>query len=124
MDSRLVDFATRHGQSTDPCVAAALVAARSGAVTLRSVINGASTRELAKTYAFRAARAAEQGRQSVAVAMRTLADRCEANPECSCSIWVLSGPSDSYALFELIPAQVVAGCLRFEGPIDEEQHAA
>ena len=119
MDSLLARLTDRYANSQDTCVGAAMRAIRAGAVSLRSHSDGLSSRELARTYARRAEIAQSQGRHAAAETFRTIAVRCEANGEHSCSLWVLTGGAESFALFELVPSHTIVGCLRFEGPLDE-----
>ena len=115
MDTRLIEFAQRHTGSQDSRVTEAIRAIRSGAVTLRHLSEGVSSRELAGTYSLKSRMAEDKKRHAEAAEFLALARHCEENGTNPCRIWVLEGTEVSFAIFELKPAQTVAGCFRFPG---------
>ena len=119
MDPRALAFLTRHAASFIPEVAELDAAISANAVSLRSVSEGASSAQLASTYSIRSHIAERAGKDALAAKHKELSIRCQANGEGPCTIWLFSGTEYSYAAFELQPSGAIAGCYRFNGPLEE-----
>jgi hypothetical protein len=116
MTSQFEDFALRHGSCAEPLIVEALGAFADARVFFLSVSTTACA-DLARIYSIRSGIAASQGRSSHAAACQQVADACAVNAEAACSLWLLEGPSLSFALFELSATSEIIGGFRFQGPI-------
>lgn len=124
MTTRASEFASRHAGSQSPRVAELVRAIGDGAVALRSVSEGASSEELARTYAVRSSVAASKGHAALSSEMQALAELCASNAGNPSAVWLFEGTSFSFAAFELLPSRHVAGCFRFEGAVWSGAHNA
>ncbi len=122
--TKIDEFVARHRTSTDPHVAELVQQVKAGFVHLSKYSPDASSKELASTYNFRAKMAKTSGRDSVAVQMQTLADRCRDNETNTCSIWFFTGAEISYAVFELQPSNSIAACVKVAGSSTEFRNEA
>jgi hypothetical protein len=117
MSEHVAEFVERHKSSAVPRLRELLHEFLNGQLKLRSLSEDASSSELAQTYSVRSSTAARNGREDLSNEMQALSEQCKANAGNFCAIWVFEGSSSSYAVFELLPSRVMAGCFKFEGPI-------